>query len=190
MPAGAAAPARAWGRPEPVGSAVAGAGAMSPTEPAADQPQASSGSNDASTDLRRAKADEFVGWVAIAGSALALVGFLLPWSSSVIGATGVGYLDRWGFAGPGHLLIAVGLAAILVAAVLRERVPLWLGVGIPGLALGSLLIGLVWPYVLGPLGAELGVATVLLGSVLLAIAGISAVVVDRMIRHAGDGPVV
>ena len=62
--------------------AAATAGAVaSGTTPVADADAASA---------ERAKASEFVGWLAIAGTALALVGFLLPWSSiSVIGADGV-----------------------------------------------------------------------------------------------------
>ncbi len=116
------------------------------------------------TAATRAKASEFVGWLAIAGTALALVGFLLPWSSiSVIGADGVGYFDRWGFAGPWHILIVVGLLAVLAAAIMRERVPAWLGIGLPGLGVGALLIGLVWPYLIGPLDGSLGAMATALG---------------------------
>jgi hypothetical protein len=140
--------------------------------------------------LDAVKVTEFIGWLAIAGSALALVGFLLPWSTSVIGASGVSYLDRWGFAGPGHILIAIGLAGVLVAAVLRDRVPLWLGIGMPGLGLGALVIGLAWPYLVGPLGGQIGVVTVTLGSVLLVVAGLLAIILEQRARHAEDGPTV
>ncbi len=98
---------------------------------------------------------------------------------SVIGANGVGYFDRWGFAGPGHVVVVVGLLGVLAAAILRDRVPIWLGIGLPGLGLGALLVGLVWPYLFGPLGAQLGAIAVALGAVMLVVAGIAALIVDR-----------
>jgi hypothetical protein len=179
QPAGSIAPARAWaghasdegtngldGRP---------AGAAGPAVDAAgtDSKEVKSSLIDA------AAAAEFVGWLAIAGASLATAGFLLPWSVSVIGASGVGYFDRWGFAGPGHILMVAGLLGVLAAAILRDRVPMWLGIGLPGLGLGALLIGLVWPYVVGPLGAQLGALAVGLGAVMLVVAGIVALIVDR-----------
>jgi hypothetical protein len=100
----------------------------------------------------------------------------------VIGASGVGYFDRWGFAGPGHILMVVGLIAVLAAAILRDRVPIWLGIGLPGLGIGALLLGLVWPYVIGPLGAQLGALAVALGAVMLVVAGIAALIVDRHVE--------
>jgi hypothetical protein len=173
QPAGSTAPARAWAGHDPAvndAAVAAGAGAIG-TTPAA-------GADEALTD--RAKASEFVGWLAIAGTALALVGFLLPWSSiSVIGADGVGYFDRWGFAGPWHILIVIGLLAVLAAAIMRDRVPAWLGIGLPGLGVGALLIGLVWPYLIGPLDGSLGAMATALGSLMLIGAGIGAIVVDR-----------
>ena len=77
---------------------------------------------------------------------MAAVGFLLPWGVSVIGASGVGYFDRWGLAGPFHPLVVLGVLAILVLALVPNPVPPWLRVGLPGLGLGALLLGLVWPY--------------------------------------------
>jgi hypothetical protein len=129
-----------------------------------------------------------VGWLAVAGGALSLVGMVLPWSSlTVIGSSGVGYLDRWGLAGPGHLLVVLATLAVLALALLRDRVPLWLGVGLPGLALGGLVVGLTWPYLIGPLGGQLGAWAVALGGALLMAAGVAAIVLDR---HApNDRPV-
>lgn len=181
QPAGPVAPARAWaGHAGEAGTnglngsgvAVATAAATDPTE----EREATSSLVDA------AAAVEFVGWLAIAGAALATAGFLLPWSASVIGASGVGYFDRWGFAGPGHILMVVGLLAVLAAAILRDRVPIWLGIGLPGLGIGALLLGLVWPYVIGPLGAQLGALAVALGAVMLVVAGIAALIVDRHVE--------
>jgi predicted membrane-bound spermidine synthase len=74
-----------------------------------------------------------------------------------------------------------------VAAIVRDRVPIGLGVGVPGLGLGALLVGLVWPYLFGPLGAQLGAIAVALGAVMLVVAGIAALIVDR---HVEDVEVV
>jgi hypothetical protein len=188
MTSGGVAPARAWG------SAVGGvAGAYAPpSQPVTDPPSGSpevrpvDAAMTAPSAIDPAKLTEFIGWLAIAGAALALVGFVLPWSTSVIGATGVSYLDRWGLAGPGHVLIAVAFAGVLVAAVLRERVPLWLGVGLPGLGLGALVVGLAWPYLIGPLGGQLGVITASVGSVVLAAAGVLAIIIEHRPRHAQE----
>jgi hypothetical protein len=84
------------------------------------------------------------------------------------------------------VLIAVAFAGVLVAAVLRERVPLWLGVGLPGLGLGALVVGLAWPYLIGPLGGQLGVITASVGSVVLAAAGVLAIIIEHRPRHAQE----
>ncbi len=131
------------------------------------------------TTPRRASI-EFVRWLAVAGSALAAVGFLLPMASSVIGSTGIDYLDRWGLAGPFHFVVVLGLLAVLALALAVDRVPLWIRVGLPGLGLGALLIGLVWPYVLvSALRTGPGAFAILVGAVLLAVAGILALASDR-----------
>ena len=119
---------------------------------------------------------EFIGWLAVAGSALAAVGFLLPWAMSVIGATGIDYLDRWGLAGPFHPSSWLGVLAVLGAALVPNRVPLWVRVGLPGLGLGALLLGLVWPYLLVPARHGSRRVVVALGAVILLAAGIVALV--------------
>ena len=177
-PAGPPAPARAWAGHGPTGAASDGAAAV----PAATDASAIGG------DVTEAPTAAAVRWLAVAGSALAAVGMVLPWSSlTVIGAEGVGYFDRWGLAGPGHLLVAAAVLGALALALLRERVPAWLGVGLPGPALGGLLLGLVWPYLIGPLGGQLGAWAVALGAALLIVAGVATLVMDR---HARVGRVV
>ena len=52
-----------------------------------------------------------------------------------------------------------------------SRVPAWLATGVLGLALGGLVLGLVWPYLVGPLGADVGVLVVALGGVALVVGG-------------------
>ena len=127
----------------------------------------------------RARVDEMIGWVAVAGCALAGLGFLIPWSRTVIGAGGVSYTDQWGLAGPGALIVVLALAAIGVLAVLPNPVPAWLRLGIPALAVGALLVGLIWPYALGPLGALPGAMLSLAGALLLAVSAVVCLVVDR-----------
>jgi len=114
-------------------------------------------------------------WFAIVGAAMAILGFLLPWSRVVIGASGTGgYFDGWGLASPTHVLVVLGLMAVLALEILRAPVPAWLRTGIPGLILGSLIIGLIWPYVVGRLGADIGVMVTGLGGVALIAGGVVA----------------
>jgi hypothetical protein len=122
---------------------------------------------------------EFIGSVSIAGAALAAVGFLLPWASVMIGASGSEYFDRWGLAGPGHVLVVIGILALLTLSVVRNPIPVWIRTGIGGLAVGSMLLGLTWPYLLGPLEAAPGVLIDAIGAVALIGSGVLALVTDR-----------
>lgn len=127
---------------------------------------------------------EIASWFAIVGAAMAILGFLLPWSRVVIGASGTGgYFDGWGLASPTHILVVLGLMAVLALEILRAPVPAWLRTGIPGLILGSLVVGLIWPYVVGRLGADIGVMVTGLGAVALIAGG---VVASWATRH-GEG---
>lgn len=175
QPAGLAAPARAWG----VGSAV--------VETPESMPVSGGGSLEDSLSLTDpARRAEAIGWLAVAGAAVGAAGFLLPWARTVIGADGVGYLDTWGFAGPGHPLIVLGLLAILGLAVVKNPIPAWARLGIPGLALGSLLVGMLWPYVFGPLGPLPGAYLSLVGAVMLVVAAIASLASDRHVpTHTG-----
>ena len=120
------------------------------------------------------------GWLMVIGSAVAILGFLLPWSRTVIGAEGAGtYFDTWGIANPSHLLIVLALAVTLVLAVLVNPIPRWIRTCCVGLALGGLLVGLTWPYLLGPLGAGPGVMAILVGGVILGVAGVLDLVEAR-----------
>jgi hypothetical protein len=168
-PAGAAAPARAW-----AGQAAA--------VPEAEKDGASRTSM-AGDLLDAARVTEFVGWLAVAGSAMAAVGFLLPWGVSVIGASGIGYFDRWGLAGPYHLLVFASLLGLLALSLLPNRVPLWLRVGVLGLGLGALLLGLTWPYLVGLTGTGPGAMVVAVGALILGAAGVVTLASDR---HANE----
>jgi hypothetical protein len=132
---------------------------------------------------------EVAGWFILVGAAMSVVGFLLPWSRVVIGAGSYGgYLSTWGLASPTHLFVFVLIVGLVAVATLRpNRVPTWLAFGVVGLGLGGLLLGLAWPYLVGPLGAQLGVLIVGLGGLALVVGGALSVWSSR---HLGDGPVV
>ena len=164
-PAGAPAPARAW-----AGRSAADLDA-----------EKAGGSRTSMTGdlLDAARVTEFVGWLAVAGSAMAAVGFLLPWGMSVIGASGVGYFDRWGLAGPFHLIVFASLLALLGLSLVRNPIPLWLRVGVLGLGLGALLLGLTWPYLVALSGTGPGAMVVAVGALVLVAAGVVALATDR-----------
>ncbi len=196
MPAGIAAPARAWAGYAGETGIVArdGAAAAAPrahaAAPAAGDGTAGDGAGETATlaaSVERvdgARIAEFSGWLAIAGGALAAVGFLLPWGSSMIGATGTDYLSRWGIAGPFHLLVALATVAIVLLAVVPNPVPAWIRIGIAGTMLAMFLLGLAWPYVFGFSTTGPGSLAVAVGAVALLAAGIICLVTDR--HRAGD----
>ena len=169
QPAGLPAPARAWGG---IGKAV---GATHGSTAVSD----SGTDRDALSLTDPARRAEAIGWLAVAGAAVGAAGFLLPWARTVIGADGVGYLDTWGFAGPGHPLVVLGLLAVLALAVVKNPIPAWARLGIPGLAFGSMLVGMLWPYVFGPLGPLPGAYLSLFGAVVLIVAAIASLASDR-----------
>ena len=111
-------------------------------------------------------------WFVIVGAAMAVLGFLLPWSRVVIGSRALGgYLDTWGLASPTHVVVLLGSLAILALGIMRTKVPVWLWAGVLALGLGGMLVGLAWPYQLGPLGADVGVIVVGLGGLALLVGG-------------------
>jgi hypothetical protein len=131
---------------------------------------------------------EIAGWFIVVGSAMAVLGFMLPWSVAVIGArSSGGYLDGWGLASPSHVLVLAGLLGVLALGVVRTWIPAWFRTGVLGLGVGGLLIGLTWPYVLGPLGADVGVLVTTVGGLALVIGG---GVASWATRHAGTDPLV
>jgi len=115
-----------------------------------------------------------VSWLLVAGSIVAVVAFLLPWSpNGVIGSPGdPGYLGRWGLANGAYLLVMAASFGCLVVQILDTRVPPVVRDGILPLVLGGFLLGFGWTYVAGPFGADLGVQAILLGGVLLVGGGI------------------
>jgi hypothetical protein len=166
MPAGPAAPARTW------------AGyANAPAETPGADGETGAAAGDAATE--RARIEEFTGWLAIAGGALAAVGFLLPWGVSIIGARGVDYFGRWGVAGPFHVFVVLAVVAVVVLAIVPNRIPAWIRIGLAGTILGVFLLGLIWPYVFGLSSTGPGAYAVGVGAIALLVAGITSLVTNR-----------
>jgi hypothetical protein len=165
MPAGPPAPAREWAGhpPTPEGRLDDGAAPTAATAPAD----------------RQARLAEFVGWLSVAGAAFGAVGFLLPWGMVVIGSSGVGYFDRWGLSGPGHLIVALAMLAILGLSLVKTIIPVWIRTGLIGLGVGAYLLGLVWPYVFALPGTGPGAVIAAVGAVALIVAGLLALITDR-----------
>ncbi|MFP5342040.1 MAG: hypothetical protein ACLGIJ_03805 [Candidatus Limnocylindria bacterium] len=174
---GPAAPARAWGaRAEP--AATVG----SPTD--ATGPEGTTARPGLLAAERRGEA---IGWLAIAGGDLAAVGFLLPWGVSMIGATGTDYLARWGLAGPFHPLVVLATLVVVVGAIVPNPVPAWLRLGIPATVVGTLTIGLAWPYLFGFTTAGPGAIAAGVGALVFTAAGVASLVADR---HGRSSPLV
>jgi len=130
---------------------------------------------------------ELSGWLVAVGSSIAVAGFLLPWAAAVPFTRGLEYTDRWGFAIASHLLLFGGALALLVLAILPNPLPGWLRNGALPLALGGLLLGIVWPYVFGGIGSQIGSLGVALAAGLLLVGGSLGV---RPQRHGRPEPAV
>jgi hypothetical protein len=104
------------------------------------------------------------------GAGLGVLGLVLPWANVPAAALIANWLDLWGLAGAGTWLIALALVVLALVAALPGRTESW-PLGLPALAGGSLLGGLVWPYVFGSVNRPFGVLVVLVGAVVLAVGG-------------------
>jgi hypothetical protein len=119
------------------------------------------------------------------GATIAVLGFLLPWARVLAGSGLLGdYWTQWGLAGPGHWIV-VGLLVLLAGVSGMTGRPASMPVGLPAIALATLLVGLVWPYLFGVLGRSVGVWLVLAGAGMMAVGG----GLDRR-RHSDGDPAV
>jgi hypothetical protein len=119
------------------------------------------------------------------GAAIAGLGFLLPWAEIVIGSSSMGgFLDQWGLAAPGHplvLLVLIGLGALAVA---NERLEVKVSAGLPAIVVGAVLLGLVFPYLMGPFQETIGVYVTLVGALIMIVGGLLA---SAARRHEPEG---
>jgi hypothetical protein len=137
-------------------------------------------------DLAFVPPESISGWLIAAGSGIAALAFLLPWSNPAIEARSFGgYTDSWGLASPSHFLVLVAALLVLALAVLPNPVPRWLRTEVASLVLGGLLLGFAWPYLLGgwPGGAGIGILVEAIGGALLLGGGILSLLPTR---HAED----
>ena len=131
---------------------------------------------------------ELPGWLAIAGSAIAAVSFLMPWSrDGVIGAVGSSYFDRWGLANAGYLPLVLLALGLLALNGIPNPVAAWVRAGLVPLAIGGILFGLDWAYQTRPYSDGLGVTLLLVASLVLMAGGILGV---RAGRHPQATPLV
>jgi hypothetical protein len=119
------------------------------------------------------------------GAAVSILGFVLPWANLSLDALLRNWLQLWGLAGAGHWLLVTALLGLGLAAAASGRPESW-PVGAPALALGAVLLGLVWPYLFGGFGRPFGVIVVLVGSVVLIVGG----AVRLAARHEAATPTV
>lgn len=182
LPPGTAVPVTTLPGPAPVAQAAPAA----PTVPsAASAPDATTSEpTGAPAPWDPARLDQPLGYATAVGSGLIAFGMLMPWSRIVIGAGGAsGYFSTWGLANPSHILVLLSALALLAISTLPNRIPVSIRSGVVGLVLGAFSLGLVWPYLVGPLGAGIGVLVVTAGAVVLMATGIASVWRDR---HAAD----
>ena len=123
--------------------------------------------------------------VMLVGSFGLVLSFLAPWADVVIGSRGRGYMDTWGLAGSGHIALFLLALGVLALAALENPIGRWLRTGVAGVALGGFVLGLAWPYVVGPLGAGPGALLAWVSGLVLFIAGIVSLLV---LRHAALPP--
>ncbi len=131
---------------------------------------------------------ELAGWLAIAGSAVAAVSFLMPWSrDGVIGAVGSAYFDRWGLANSGYLPLVLFALGLLALNGIPNPIPAWIRAGLAPLTIGGILFGLDWAYQTRPYSDGLGVTLLLVAALVLMAGGIVGV---RAGRHPAAPPLV
>lgn len=184
FPPGTPVPAASLPDPTPVAPASPVASPLAVAPVAADPGVLSSAAVGAPIALDPARLDLSLGYATAAGAGLVAFGMLMPWSRIVIGAGDAsGYFSTWGLAGPGHVVVLLSALAVLAVSALPNRLPVSIRSGVAGLMLGVFSLGLVWPYLIGPLGAGIGVLVVTVGALVLTAAGM---VSAWRHRHAAD----
>ena len=182
---GYSASAAASSAPVALAPALSSAPATAPST-ASEPAQIQTGS--ARDSITGATPTELPSWLAIAGSSIAAVSFLMPWSrDGVIGAVGSGYFDRWGLANPGYLPVVLAVLALLAINGIPNPIPAWIRAGIAPLLVGGVTFGLDWAYQTRPYSDGLGVSLLLVGSLVLIVGGILGV---RSARHQAPPPLV
>ncbi len=135
--------------------------------------------------IDRARVETTADTLMLVGSFGLVLSFLAPWADVVIGSSGRDYMDTWGLAGSGHVALFLLALGVLALAALQNPIGRWLRTGVAGVALGGFVLGLAWPYVVGPFGAGPGVLLAWVSGFVLFVAGIVSLLV---LRHAALPP--
>jgi hypothetical protein len=123
--------------------------------------------------------EDLAGWLVTIGSGVALIGFFLPWTAAMPFTTDFGYTSRWGLAVPSHLLLVLATLLLFVSSIIPSRIPLWLRSGLAPVVFGGLLLGIVWPFVIGGFRSDIGSLAVAVGAMILIVGGGLVVRADR-----------
>ncbi len=144
-------------------------GEWSPPSPAISPPTpAEAGRASFFADLPFDAPDSLTEWLVALGSVVAAMSFLLPWIPGTIS-----YVTSWGLGTPSRLPILLLLVVTAVLGILPNRVAPWVRSGILALVAGSLLLGNIWPIVVGDYGgAAFGVIVAAAAAVVLIAGGI------------------
>jgi hypothetical protein len=135
--------------------------------------------------IDRSRVEETADTIMLVGAFGLVLSFLAPWADVVLGSRGRGYMDTWGLAGSGHIALFLLALGVLALATLENPIGRWLRTGVAGVALGGFVLGLAWPYVVGPLGAGPGALLAWVSGLVLFVAGIISLLV---LRHAALPP--
>jgi len=105
------------------------------------------------------------------GSGLVALAYLLPWGPVVVGSPDLGnVLQTLGVVGPWHIVGLLLALATAAGALTAPRAPGWLRFELAPLLTAGFGLGLVWPYVLGPLGdGRIGARLVFVGAAILLV---------------------
>lgn len=191
IPVMAAAQAAAWAAPPATAPVASGAYVPAPVVPDAVAPAAGGWAaiaRPAGIDWNLVEIPvDLAARVVAAGAGIGALGMIVPWAAIVIGSpTRTGYFGVWGLAGPGHLIVLALLGGLAALALSTDRLPSWARPGIPSIAVGSLLIGLVWPYIFGSVGASLGIYAEVVAAALLIGAGVLELATARHAEPPAD----
>jgi hypothetical protein len=129
--------------------------------------------------IDKSRVEEAADAMMLVGTFGLVLAFLAPWARVVIGSRGGGYMDTWGLAGSGHIALFLLTVGVLALAVVQNPIGRWLRTGVLGIALGSFVLGLAWPYVAGPLGAGPGALLAWVSGLVMFIAGSVSLLVLR-----------
>lgn len=170
----------------PAGAYMPPSAVFAPESTPSEPPAARPGAAPLLADLPFEVPDDLPGWFVALGSAIATVGFFLPWAHRLVASSGDGYFSAWGLGALMHLPVFAAALVVLGLAILPNRVAGWLRTGVLPLVLGGMLMGLAWPYVfVGPLRGQFGSVLELIGGFVLAVGGVLAL---RVGRHGGGEP--